>query len=132
MQVLRSAPYFPVPDVGAATGHYESVLGFRCEYTAGEPAQFAIVSRDGFGIMLRLVPATATIVPNEKQDGTWDAFFWVSDLQSLHAELVSKGATIVYGPLFQASYRMNEFAVRDSNGYVLGFGEDASDHSTPA
>ena len=40
----------------------------------GTPPEFAILSRDGLAIMLRLVPAPERISPNEKQGGTWDAF----------------------------------------------------------
>jgi catechol 2,3-dioxygenase-like lactoylglutathione lyase family enzyme len=122
-QLLRSAPYFPVADLERSAAHYEQVLGFRREYTGGTPPQFAIVSRDGLSIMLRLVPATAAISPNEKQGGTWDAFFWVRDARALHAELRDKGADIVYGPIVQQDYGMEEFAVRDGEGYVLGFGQ---------
>ena len=42
--LLRSAPYFPVGDVGESVDHYERVLGFRREYVAGTPPQFAILS----------------------------------------------------------------------------------------
>jgi hypothetical protein len=122
-QLLRSAPYFPVPDVEAAVGQYERVFGFQREYSAGSPSQFAIVSRDGLSIMLRLVPTSERIVPNERQGGTWDAFFWVRGIESLHADLAANGADIVYGPLVQEAYHMKEFAARDANGYVLGFGE---------
>ena len=50
-------------------------------------------------------------------------FFWVHDVRALHAELFGNGATIVYGPIVQAAYGMEEFAVRDRDGYVLGFGQ---------
>lgn len=122
--LIRGAPYFPVPDVAAAADHYERVFGFQREYMAGDPPQFAIVSRDGLAIMLRIVPAGTTLVPNERQGGTWDAFFWVNDVQSLHGELHAKGADVVYGPILQTDYRMMEFAVRDPNGYILGFGQE--------
>jgi catechol 2,3-dioxygenase-like lactoylglutathione lyase family enzyme len=122
-QLLRSAPYFPVADVDRAAEHYERVLGFHREYVAGTPAQFAILSRDGLPVMLRLVPAPERIMPNEKQGGTWDVFFWVRDVRGLHAELQQNGADIVYGPIVQEAYHMEEFAVRDSSGYVLGFGQ---------
>jgi catechol 2,3-dioxygenase-like lactoylglutathione lyase family enzyme len=125
-QILRSAPYFPVPDVAAAAKHYETVLGFTGEYLAGDPPQFAIMTRDGFAIMLRLVSSSALIVPNERQGGTWDVFFWVRDAQSLHDELRAKGADIVYGPVIREEYRMKELAVRDRDGYILGFGQDWS------
>jgi catechol 2,3-dioxygenase-like lactoylglutathione lyase family enzyme len=122
-QLLKSAPYFPVADVERSAIHYERVLGFRREYTGGTPPQFTIVSRDGLSIMLRLVQSPERISPNEKQGGTWDAFFWVRNARALHAELEANGAHIVYGPMVQEAYQMEEFAVRDSEGYVLGFGQ---------
>src|SRR2546427_1589176 len=122
-QLLRSAPYFPVADLEQSAAHYERVLGFHCEYSGGPPPQFAILSRDGLAIMLRVVPTPERISPNEKQGGTWDAFFWVRDARALHAELRANGADIVYGPIVQNAYQMEEFAVRDREGYVLGFGQ---------
>ena len=121
-KVLRHAPYFPVFDVERSLSFYVEVLGFRCEYSAGSPAQFAICSRDDFAVMLRRVAEAEVIVPVEKQGGTWDAFFWVSDADALCSELKAKGADIVYDPLIQESYRMREFAIRDCDGHVLGFG----------
>jgi uncharacterized glyoxalase superfamily protein PhnB len=123
-QLLRSAPYFPVGDVERSAAHYERVFGFTREYVAGVPPQFAIVSRDGFAIMLRLVAQPDRIRPSEAQGGTWDAFFWVRDVKALHAELQSNGAEIVYGPIVQQAYQMEEFAVRDLDGHVLGFGQE--------
>ena len=122
-QLLRAAPYFPVADLERTAVHYEQVLGFRREYTGGTPPEFAILSRDGLAVMLRRVATPERITPNEKQGGTWDVFFWVRDARALHAELRGKGADIVYGPVVQPAYNMEEFAVRDLEGYVLGFGQ---------
>jgi catechol 2,3-dioxygenase-like lactoylglutathione lyase family enzyme len=122
-QLLRSAPYFPVANVAASVAYYQRVLGFESEYAAGTPPQFAIVGRDGLSIMFRLVAKPELITPNEKQGGTWDAFFWVDNARALHAELVANGAKVVYGPMVQEAYNMEEFAVRDLEGYVLGFGQ---------
>src|SRR5689334_23618263 len=122
-KLLRSAPYFPISDVERTVDFYERTLGFRCEYSAGTPLQFAICSRDGLAIMLRRVSAPERIVPNEGQGGTWDVLFWISDADALYAELHAKGADIVYGPLIQEAYQMKEFAVRDCDGHVLGFGQ---------
>ena len=126
-QLVRMAPYFPVADVDSASSHYEKVLGFRREYAAGSPPQFAILSRDGCSIMLRLVTDPSKISPNERQGGTWDAFFWVRDVQSLYEELHAKGADVVYGPIVQTEYGMKEFAARDRDGYILGFGQEWTD-----
>ena len=75
-QLLRGAPYFPVTDLAASAEHYEKVFGFRREYIGGTPPEFAILSRDGLPIMLKLVSASSPLSPNEQQGGTWDAFFW--------------------------------------------------------
>ena len=122
VQMVRSAPYFPVADVERSVAYYKDTLGFRCEYSAGDPLQFAICSRDGLAIMLRRVSNPELIVPVEKQGGTWEAFFWVSDAVALHSELKARDADIVYGPIIQDAYHMKEFAVRDCDGHVLGFG----------
>ena len=122
-RLLRSAPYFPVADVEKSATFYERVLGFEPEYLAGTPPQFAICSRDGLAIMLRKVATPELIRHVEKQGGTWDAFFWIDDAQALHSELAARGADVVYGPLLQEAYRMQEFAVRDHDGHVLGFGQ---------
>ena len=121
--ILRAAPYFPVPDVSAIGAYYQTVLGFQCEYAAGSPAEFAVYSRSGAPLMFRRVGNPAAIVPNERQGGTWDVFFWVADVEALYLELTAKTAEIVYEPMVQA-YGMKEFAVRDPNGYVLGFGQE--------
>lgn len=123
-QLTRCAPYFPVADVDRSVGHYTDVLGFRVEYSAGAPAQFAIVSRDGLPIMLRRVEDPSKIAPSEAQGGTWDVFFWVSDIDAVASELASRGATIVYGPIVQEHYHMKELAARDIDGHVLGFGQE--------
>ena len=79
-------------------------------------------SRNGCAVMFRRVPEPGLICPNERQGGTWDAFFWVDDVEALHAELALAGAAIIYAPIIQP-YGMKEFASRDPNGYVLGFGQ---------
>ncbi len=121
--VLRSATYFPVADVAATGAHYRDVLGFECAYSAGEPPEFAVYRRGGCAVMLRRIADPGLVCPNEEQGGTWDVFAWVDDVDALHAELVAAGAELVYGPIVQP-YGMKELAVRDPNGYVLGFGQE--------
>lgn len=122
-RILRGAPYFLVPDVAAAGAYYRDVCGFECEYAAGEPPEFAICKRDGAQIMFRRAFDPGLICPNEKQGGTWDVFCWVDALDPLFEELTAHGASIAYPPVVQP-YGIREFAVRDPNGYVLGFGEE--------
>lgn len=121
--LLRCAPYFPVADLERAAAYYEDELGFSSEYSGGDPPHFAIHARDGLTIMLKLVSDPKKIIPNEAQGGTWDVFFWVDDVHVLHEELESRGATMVYDVEYREEYHMDEFAVRDLDGHVLGFGQ---------
>jgi predicted enzyme related to lactoylglutathione lyase len=120
-QIVRHAPYFPVKDVAHTASDYERCFGFKTEYAGGSPPEFAIVSRDGLAIMLRRVGDASLIRPSESQGGTWDAFFWVDDVDPLFEEFRDRGASIVYEPTMMP-YGVKEFAVRDSDGHVLGFG----------
>jgi catechol 2,3-dioxygenase-like lactoylglutathione lyase family enzyme len=106
-RIVRAAPYLLVSDVARAGDYYQSVLGFEREYAAGEPPEFAIYSRDGHPIMLRRAPDPGRVVPVERQGGT---------------ELKQRGADFAYQLTVQ-QYGMRELAVRDLDGYVLGFGE---------
>jgi uncharacterized glyoxalase superfamily protein PhnB len=119
--IHRAATYLLVADVARALRHYRDVLGFEIEY-AQEPL-FGIVRRGGATLMLKLVDPQKPLVPNEAQGGTWDAFLFVSGLDALFAELRARGAAVVYPPT-QQPYGYVEFAVRDLDGYVLGFGEE--------
>lgn len=125
--LLKSAPYFPVADVARSVGYYVRTLGFTAQYVAGSPPEFAICVRDGLAVMLRRVADSALVRPVESQGGTWDAFFWVDNARLLHDELVARGAVTAYGPTHQEAYGMLEFAVRDHDGHVLGFGQALSD-----
>jgi catechol 2,3-dioxygenase-like lactoylglutathione lyase family enzyme len=123
-QLRRAATYLPVADLGRAITYYVESLGFREEYRGGSPPVFAILSRDGFPVMLRLVDEPQRIVPNVKQGGTWDVFFWVRDVKVLHEELARRGAVVQYPVTYQAEYNMDECAFRDLDGHVLGFGQE--------
>ncbi len=127
-QLLRSAAYFPVRDVAATADYYEKVLGFRRDYLAGSPPEFAIMSRDGLPLMLRRVPEPERICPNEKQGGSWDVFFWVRDVREVFKEMREAGAQVVYAPVMQ-EYGVEEMAIRDLDGHVLGFGEEPGSQS---
>jgi uncharacterized glyoxalase superfamily protein PhnB len=121
-RIVRAAPYLLVPDVVAAGDYYHKVFGFEREYMAGDPPEFAIYARDGHPVMFRRAPDPGRIVPTERQGGTWDVFCWVEGLDALQADLKQRGAEFAYELTVQ-QYGMREIAVRDPNGYVLGFGE---------
>ena len=122
-QFRGTAPYFVVQDVVKSVEYYHKVLGFDSPKLWGQPPTFAMPARDGFAFMLKQAEAGTTIVPNRDQDGYWDAYVWVNDVDALFSELSANGAIVDYEPHIQADYNMKEFAVKDLDGYVIAFGQ---------
>jgi len=123
--ILRTAVYFPVPDVASIGAYYRDTMGFDCLYSAGDPAEFGIYGREGATVMFRRVTGASRLCPNEAQGGTWDVFCWVRGVDALFNELAAKGAVVVY-PITVQPYGTREFAIRDPLGHVWGFGEDTN------
>jgi uncharacterized glyoxalase superfamily protein PhnB len=117
------APVLLVKDVVAAAEHYRDKLGFQFPRFWGEPPGFVILNRDGMHLMLKQAEDPAHVVPHWKvSDKLWSAYFWVANVDALHAEFVKRGATIDYGPCDQP-YGCREFGIQDIDGHDIGFGE---------
>ena len=120
------ATVFLVSDVGAAIDYYRDALGFDVDVYERLPDHYGYAWRDGChlhfarydGVSAR--PNSAVVSPD-----MFDAYFWVDDVDELHAELVERGAEIVHGPVDQG-YGLRELRVRDPDGYILAFGRSLS------
>lgn len=116
------APQFIVTDVVKTAEHYRDVLGFEILGFFLDPPVHAIVGRGPAEVFLAkavTVPGT----PNRHLKSiSLDAYFRVTGLDDLHAELVERGAKILEGPVVRI-YDMREIVVEDCNGFVLVFGE---------
>ncbi|HEY8901773.1 MAG TPA: VOC family protein [Chthoniobacterales bacterium] len=122
-KLTASAPVFLVRDVFAAAAHYRDALGFADDEFYGEPPSFVILHRDGMYLMLKQAENPAHVVPHwTVSPKLCQAYFWVSDADALHAEFVSRGATIDYGPCTQP-YGCREFGIQDLDGYDVSFGQ---------
>lgn len=133
-----AVPQFPVPDVVRTAKYYEQVFGFQnAGYWDGERvhqdddalAVFAILQRDD--VRLHLNRADASYVRTDRADGGYDVYFHVAGVDELAAELRNRGAEILDGPEDRV-YGQRELVVRDCNGLVLAFGDDAHRAATHA
>jgi catechol 2,3-dioxygenase-like lactoylglutathione lyase family enzyme len=119
------APSFFVADVVKAAAYYEQKLGFRSAQLWGNPPAFAIPTREHVQVMLSQKDPSL-IHPKGAHPQTMDAYFFVTDVDALHAEFLAKGADIVSGPKDETAYGMREILVRDLDGHVLIFAHDIS------
>jgi uncharacterized glyoxalase superfamily protein PhnB len=118
------APYFLVADVVKAAEHYRDRFGFAIRgYFFEDPPVFAMVGRDEQIVMLSLIEGGRGGSNRDHKNIAVDAYFWVDDIDALHAEFQRAGADIVMPPTLRI-YGMKELEVRDLDGYVLCFGQD--------
>jgi hypothetical protein len=122
-KLTASSAVLLVKDVVKAAKHYRDAMGFAYERFWGEPPSFVILYRDGMYLMLKQVEDARHVIPHwTVSEQLWDAYFWVSGVDALHAELVRRGAKIDYGPCDQP-YGCREFGAQDLDGHDIGFGE---------
>jgi uncharacterized glyoxalase superfamily protein PhnB len=126
-RLLASAPILLVKDVVVSASHYRDVLGFTFPRFWGDPPSFVILRRDGMSLMLKQADDPAEVRPHWRvSKGMWNAYFWVTGVDALFAELVAGGAKIDY-PICDQPYGCREFGVQDIDGYDIGFGQDIDD-----
>ena len=120
------SPQFVVPDVKVAAEYYRDVFGFKILGYFQEPPVYAIVQRDDVAIHFGQADHGHGASPNAgRRAGSLDAYIWVTDVDALNAELASRGAKIVEGPM-KTVYECYEIVVEDRFGFRLTFGMDIS------
>ena len=112
-QFYQGAPLLAVPDVAGSAEFYRTKLGFQTDPGSASP-EYTVVWRDNAAVHLRKGETRPTEVR---------IFFWVKDVDALHAELLARKVTIDV-PLATRGYGIRDFAVRDLDGVVLIFGQD--------
>ncbi len=129
-QITGVAPVLLVADILKATAYYRDQLGFDEINLYGDPANFAIISRNGARIMLARADDPAKILPNWKiQSKTSSVYFWVENIDALYAEYQASGAEIDY-TLYTTPWGIREFGVQDLDGYDISFGQPVIESST--
>jgi catechol 2,3-dioxygenase-like lactoylglutathione lyase family enzyme len=120
--ISSSLAVFLVSDLEKSQAYYRDVLGFSVNEWWAE--------RDGLnGMAFKLLQAESPgdIRPNRAAKGSehvWDVYAYVDGLEELFAEFKSSGAIFSYD-LFVQEFdwgTWKEFAIKDPDGYVIGFG----------
>ena len=112
-QFYQGAPLLLVPDVVATADFYRMILGFQADREALTP-EYGVVWRDN---------AAVHLAKGEHAPAGVRIFFWVRDVDALHAEVLRRGAVIAV-PIGTRPYRIRDFSIRDPNGVELVFGQD--------
>jgi len=105
-------PILYVHDLMAARRYYHEQLGFKLDWTDGDPPDFGAVSRGDTQLFMC-----------ERCQGHAGSWLWVAtpDVDRLHAELVERGA-IIKSPPGDKPWGVREMQVADPDGNVLRIG----------
>ena len=118
VSLCSAATLFVVKDVLQSVEHYHDVLGFRTEFTYGEPTFYAGVERDAVVIHLQAADRT------KRLPGHGAVNVFVTDVDALFQELKSRGARILREPK-DYPYGMRDFDINDLDGNQLCFGMES-------
>jgi len=134
LQLIGTSACFVVEDVFSTAEYYRDVLGFSFDTFFGDPPSFVILRRDGVPLMLKQLPGARPQAAETGPPAFLDAYFWVSDLAGLVADLQARGAEFVVEATERPIYGGRDLYVRDCDGRILCFGQvsdpvDGSDGS---
>lgn len=117
------APQFVVTDLVTTAEFYRDKLGFEILGFFADPPVYAMVRRGNAEIHFGKADGERMQTNENVRRGLGtDAYIFVSDINSLHAELLNAGVEIVEGPI-KRIYDCVEITVKDCNGFQLVFGE---------
>jgi len=94
-------------------------LGFEIDTVLGEQPKFAMLKKDELTVML----FCRTSIPWPQKG--WATYIWVSNVDALHADLLSRDAPIKVGP-HDRDYGVRELEVLTPDGRQIVFGQQLS------
>ena len=111
---LGVSPLIPARDVEEAIVFYRDSIGFELDYRDAEPAQFAIVGRDGARLNL--------FASQDKHLADWTSLrIMVEGIESLYARCQAAGCVHPNGALGSRPWGTLEFSVIDPSGVCVAF-----------
>jgi catechol 2,3-dioxygenase-like lactoylglutathione lyase family enzyme len=126
-QLSYIAPFFIVGNVLRSAAFYRDRLGFELTFLGPDRPFFAMLMRDGVGLMLKAITPEVQPTPNPSRHhwARWDAYVNTPDPDALAEEFTSRGVSF-REPLGINPDQLRGFEVMDPDGYVLYFGRPVS------
>jgi uncharacterized glyoxalase superfamily protein PhnB len=111
---LRVSPLIPALDVEAGIAFYRDALGFALDYRDAEPAQLAIVSRDGVTLHL--------FASQDQHLANWTSLrIDVECIDTLYKRCNESDCVHPNGQLGSRPWGTREFSIIDPSGVCIAF-----------
>jgi len=115
-----AVPVVATSDVAGTVRYFEQTLGFKLQWTWGDPPVYAGVrAGDALLYVTHDVDLASTI--KERQLAP-DIFLWVTDIDSVYAQHRAAKADIAE-ELTMRPWGVRQYVVREPNGYLLKVAE---------
>jgi len=121
--LVSISPFFIVKNLQASIAFYRERLGFQLDFQGpDDDVYYAVVSRDGIGIMLKTILPDVLPCPNHTRHpwARWDAYIYTRDPDTLFDEFRRRGVPFMKELSF-IDDGLWGFEIRDADGYVLAF-----------
>lgn len=137
MKLKKITPNIMVADVNATIAYYKNNLDFQIvmgvseqkEVKMGDSATettltWAMIKRDDVEIMLQRKDSLVEELPEFKElkiGGTFTLYISMQDVKSFHDKV--GGKVEIIKDIHKTFYGMDEFVIKDLNGYIIYFAE---------
>ncbi len=110
------AVILPLQKMAPTLSFFVEKLGFSIYFQTTDPADYAVIKRDGITINLSLLDNPPEASSNNS------AYVFCEDISDLYEEYQDKGVSF-REPLSITDYGMKEFVLETPSGHRLAFGE---------
>jgi uncharacterized glyoxalase superfamily protein PhnB len=139
MKLSKLTPNLAVADIRQTVQFYRDNLGFELvmavpvaqdgveqQLSEGKEYVYAMLKKDGVELMIQRSDSfhEDVVLAEQTSVGASVSFYMEGKgIDAFHAELKSKGIQVT--ELKLTWYGIKEFYIKDNNGYILGFAEEA-------
>lgn len=128
MRLTKLTPNLMVEDVNGTVEFYKNILGFELIMTVPEKEKFdwAMMQNGDVEMMFQSKASLVKEISDLKSrqlGGALTFYIEVEDIKGLYEKIINK--TAVVKDFHTTFYKMQEFAIRDNNGFILVFAERA-------
>lgn len=124
-----AVPVIATADVSSTIRYFEQTLGFKQQWTWGDPPVYAGVKAGSAILYISHDPDTAAAIKDRRLAP--DVFLWVRHIDQVYDEHRAKNADIVE-ELRTRPWGVRQYVVREPNGYHLKVAEAREPEDTPS
>jgi uncharacterized glyoxalase superfamily protein PhnB len=120
MPFENAVPVIGTTDVTGTVRYFEQTLGFKQQWSWGEPPVYAGVKAGGAMVYIGHDPELAGAI--QEKHLTPDIFLWVTEIDNIYLQHRANGAEIAE-ELAERPWGVRQYTVREPNGYLLKISE---------